>query len=67
MDHRVCVRLIKRKNIMSPQETLALKANQNDEFNLFAMERAVYQETENPFKQLDCYERERQTCVRISA
>ncbi|WP_406684314.1 hypothetical protein N1F78_00885 [Seonamhaeicola sp. MEBiC1930] len=52
---------------MTPQDTLALKANQNDEFNLYAMEHAVYEEAINPFKQLDCYEKERLSCGQVSA
>lgn len=52
--HRVCVRLIKRKNIMSPQETLALQANLNDEFNFYAMERILVRDYDD-FKTQDLY------------
>ena len=53
---------------MTPQQTLALKANQNDDFNTFyAIERILEKETD-PFKALQLYERyERQVCRQKSA
>lgn len=53
---------------MTPQQTLALKANENDDFNTFyAIERA-YEKENDPFKALAVYERyERRACRQKSA
>lgn len=53
---------------MTPQQTLALKANQNDDFNQFyAIERILEKESD-PFKALEMYERfERQVGRQQSA
>jgi hypothetical protein len=53
---------------MTPEQTLATKANQNDEFNpFFAYERFLDEEND-PFKVLAKYERyERQVRLRHSA
>ncbi|GAA3643682.1 hypothetical protein [Flavivirga jejuensis] len=53
---------------MTPQQTLAFKVNQNDEFNPFyAIERILEKESD-PFKALDVLERfERRDCRQKSA
>lgn len=48
---------------MTPQETLALKANQNDDFNTFYALERILEKDSDPFKALATYERfERQAC-----
>ncbi len=52
---------------MTPQQTMALRANENDEFNFYAMER-IYEKGLDPFKTQDLYERYvRRVCRKKSA
>lgn len=53
---------------MTPQQTLALKANQNDDFNPFYAFERILEKENDPFKALAVYERyERQVCRQKSA
>ncbi|GAB1856125.1 hypothetical protein MHTCC0001_09600 [Flavobacteriaceae bacterium MHTCC 0001] len=49
---------------MTPQQTLALKANQNDDFNpLYTAYERILEKENDPFKALETYERyERRVC-----
>lgn len=66
--YRVCVKLLCVRNTMTPQDTLALKANQNDDFNKFYAFERILEKESDPFKALETYERfERRSCRQKSA
>ena len=53
---------------MTPQDTLALKANQNDDYNHFHAIERILEKENDPFKALELYERyERRVCRQQSA
>ena len=53
---------------MTPQQILATKANQNDEFNPFNVFERFLDEENDPFKALRLYEHyESQVCHQLSA
>ena len=53
---------------MTPEQTTAIKANQNDDFNLFYTFERILEKENDPFKALEMYERfERRFCRQKSA